>query len=70
MKSLQNFITENKKTVSDQMFDLLIEQSKKGISVQSTLEDFLKKCFDNAPHKDFHIEVGDAIFNIYEDYLK
>lgn len=70
MKQLSEYVNEAKKSASDVMFDLLMNEFDAGNSVQSTLESFLKKCFDEAPIKEFHIEVGDAVLSIYEDYLK
>lgn len=70
MRNLTEYINESAKSVSDEMYDLLVKEFEKTGRAQSTVESFLSKCFDDAPHKDFHTEVGDAVLSIYESYIK
>lgn len=74
MKRLECFINEGNKSTSEKLYDLFNKEMNTvdwdSDNVQDTIKNFLKTCFDNAPHKDIHIAIGDAVFEIYEDYVK
>lgn len=71
MKTIQELINEGvNKTPGEQMYDQLVDYFENGGNVQLVVELFLTKCFDEAPHKDFHTAVGDAVNNIYDEYIK
>lgn len=76
MKTLEEVvnINEGNKSSSEKLYDLFVKEMNSvdwdSDNVQDTMKFFLKKCFDETPHKDAHIAIGDAIFEIYEDYVK